>query len=171
MEILSLGSALKIKGKQTTLLIDPKDAKTASDIVILLKEQFRKDMLQIEGQRLIVTGSGEYEVGGAKISGIQSGLDMAYILRLDNLDILLAKGNILPKIKDRVKDIAIAVLCVDAEVAESSIPSLESRVVVLYGNLAKDVAKTLGKETIQQVTKYQTTAEKLPAEMEVVVLG
>ena len=34
-----------------------------------------------------------------------------------------------------------------------------------------EAAKTFGKETVAPVSKYITTAEKLPAEMEVIVLG
>lgn len=173
MEISTLSkNALKIRSKYATLIVDPSSemAKTPSDGVLLLKSKHAL-LSKVEGQRLLVEGPGEFEIKGVKISAFDSNEHIAYDIRIDGLEIFVAKAEALQKTSEKVKDYHIVVVRADSNLNQSVITALSPQVVVLYGEKAKEEAKSLGKEVTQTVSKYQTTLEKLPVEMEVVVLG
>jgi hypothetical protein len=43
-------------------------------------------------------------------------------------------------------------------------------VIIFYGEKAAEIAQTFGKETVKQMAKYSTTKDKLPQEVETIVL-
>jgi len=70
MEITYLeNKCLKIKGKKTVLIFNPNllISKTVGDVVIFLKD-INYDLKKVDEYRLVISGPGEYEIGGIKIS-------------------------------------------------------------------------------------------------------
>ncbi len=179
MEISSLDAqSIRIKGKQASFVIDPTKgiSKTSAEAILQLRNTADFTGQKIEGARLTIQGPGEYEIGGVKISAFRLGADLVYDIKIDGISLFLAidelmsKQDILQKSKDIMKDYHIVVLNTQEVGDQSGLPSFSPRVVVFYGNNAKEGAKALGKEEITPTAKYQTTADKLPDEMEVVVL-
>lgn len=172
MEIaLVAENVLRIKTKQSTLVIDPSTllrVKTAADAVIGFAAE-GLSLAKIEGHRVVIREAGEYEIGGMKISGIRIDKNLVFELRADGLTMLLAKAANIEAIKDKADHCHILVLYADKICDASGITALEPDAVVVYGEKAADVAKALGKEG-KTVEKYTVAADKLPAEMEVVVL-
>lgn len=166
-------NCIKLKGKQSSVIIDPQTltTKNAADAVVFFSERAldEKAVAKIEGQRLLIEGPGEYEVGGIKISGIAHGETLEYIIRIDGLEILVARGELVRK--DSGQECPITVLLVEDTIETASLTALAPRVVILYGEKAKEGVKSLGKDEVVVQPKYQTTLEKLPQEMEVIVLA
>lgn len=179
MEISTLDTnTIKIKGKHTSLVIDPSKtiSKTAADAVLLLNGTQYFDQ-KVEGSRLLIQGPGEYEIGGVKISAFRLGSYLVYDVRMDGVsmflaqDELMSKQDMLQKSKDTMKDYHIVVLNSKAGGDQSGLPSLSPKVTVFYGEKALEAVKQLGKDEVKPVTKYQTTLDKLPDELEAVILG
>lgn len=163
---------LKIKIKKTTLALDPvsKVAKFDADAVLLLDQD--SDISRINNPRVIINGTGEYEVSGLKISAIKIEDDILYELSSDNVNILLAKVSCLDKISsDKLDDYKVVVLKADEELNPSKITAIEPKLVILYGEKAKEGAKALGKEDAQKSPKISVSEDKLSEELDVMLLG
>lgn len=171
MEITALdGGSLKIKSKKASLLVDPKVGmpKTSADGVVLLEGG---DPSRVTDSRVTVEKPGEYEVGGIKMSAIGVGKDgVIYNLNVDNIIVLLAKTSSIEKISDTLSETQIAILNVDSDINESAITTLEARIVLLYGDKAKDILKVLGKQEISPSKKFIAANDKLPEETQIVWL-
>lgn len=161
-------TSIRIKGKQSALLVDPvaSKAKLMADAVLMTSNN--PTTPEVEGCRLVMAGPGEYEVGGVKITGIRTGEKTAYYLTLEGVSILVAAASEL-KGKDGMKDAALTLLCADSVVDQSALAGATNSIAIFYGPQAEENVKALGKET-QAVSKYVTTKDKLPQEMEVVLL-
>lgn len=163
-------NSLKIRGKQAGFAVNP-TVKTTADAVLLLGNPPEVNISKVEGQRLVIEGAGEYEVSGAKISAFGNKKDLAYEIALDGLDIFLANGETLKKSHDAKRECQVLILYSDSLSDESLITALSPSVVILYGEKAQEVAKTLGKESLgPSEKKFSVTSDKLPEEMKVVVL-
>lgn len=174
MEITCLSqTTIKVKGKQASVVIDPeKSVKTTADAVLFSSSDWsNSDANNIEGQRLIIHGPGEYEIGGIKIRAYPGIQHVVYALHIDNLDVLVCWACDIAKAQEAIKESQCVVIAADEKADASVIAKLSAQVVVFYGQQAVESAKRLGKESITPVAKYATTLEKLPAEMETVVLG
>ena len=171
MEVSSVSpTSIRIKGKQISFLIDPTPsrAKQQADAVLLTSGNAIVTE-NIEGVRLTMSGPGEYEIGGIKITGIRSGEHTMYYFLLDGISVLVAPASSL-KGKESLRDVGLATILSDVVVDESAIATIDSNVVVFYGSEATANGKVTGKE-VQPINKYTTTKEKLPQEMEVVLLA
>lgn len=166
------GDSLKVKGKTAQVLIDPSSdmAKTEASAILLLSSQ-HAHVSKVEGYRLVIEGPGEYEISGIKISAFELHNHLAYEIHVDGVELLLVTAQSLKASLEKVKEYHVVVVRSDASLNQSVITTLSPQVVILYGEKAKDEAKLLGKDTASTIQKYQTTVEKLPEEMEVVVLG
>lgn len=176
ISLVSPGS-LRLKGKNASLVIDPNSSiknKIPADGVVLLAEEGGYDLSKIENSRLIIKGPGEYEIGRIKIISIAFGSDLVYSFFVDNVRVFVAKSEVLEKnsqkLKENFSDTQILVLNANALIDQAKIADLTPQIVVLYGEKASEIAKSLGKEK-ENVAKLSITADKLPQEMEVVVLG
>lgn len=170
MEIALLDkNSIRIKGKKTTLVVDPK-IKTTGDCVLYLQDTDTSNASQVEGGRLVIQGPGEYEVGGAKISALKRGEELLYIVTIDAITMCLAKSDALQKSQEAIQECSLAVFLADELIAESLVAAVSPKIAVLYGEKALESTKAFGKE-IAPVNKVQISAEKLPEEMQVVVLG
>lgn len=164
MEVTLLSdNSLKIKGKKASLVVDPtpKMPKTSADVIVLLDP--KSDTSRVEEYRLVVGDSGEYEVGGLKITGENKASGIYYGLSVDNAQIILAKVSTLEKFSDASNEAEIAVLNVDSDLNESLIASLEAKAVILYGEKAKEGLKALGKNDLTATKKFSPAKEATDA--------
>lgn len=170
MEVALIGpSSLRLRGKTVTLVVDPQEskAKIQADAVMLLHDLSTASI--VEGSRLTMAGPGEYEVGGVKITGIKNAGNTSYYLTLDGVSLVIACTSSLIG-KESLRDVDIAVLFADSLVDQSALATITNGVALFYGPQAQENAKALGKET-QTISKYVVSKDKLPAEMEVVLLA
>lgn len=173
MEIAVLWeNSVKIKGKQGVLAVNPFGlrAKTTADAIVLFDKANGNDFSKIEGSRVLIEGPGEYEVLGIKISGFPADGGTAYSMNIDGVLLLLAKTQAVEKLKEKVDGHQVVCLLTDQPFDQGAITAASPQVVVFFGEKRADMAKTLGKG-IKTAAKYTTTPEKLPAEMEVILLG
>lgn len=174
MDISIVGkNSIKLKGKNTAFIVDPSREmpKTEAHAIILLNGTDNIDMGRVTDSKLIISGAGEYEVNGAKISGTTTPKGTLYRLSIDDVSIIIGRMTELKTEGFNTCEIAIA--NTDRDFNESFVATLEPKIAVLYGDKKIEAAKTLGLE-MQNMTlapKITTTKDKLPEKMKVVVLG
>lgn len=168
MEIALLpNNALKLKGKRATFVIDAQDKSARSAVISLTKSP---DDLTINPEDVILDGPGEYELGGVKLSAIRSSGAIVYNLNIDGIGILLGKITSFEKLQHKLNDQNIVLAYADDSANASFITPLASNALILYGDQAAAVAGTFGKDNVNKTQKYSATLDKLPAEVETVVL-
>jgi len=169
MEIALLQkSGLRIKGKQATVAVDPQDKSFYEAILTIEKSP---EEITKQENVIVISGTGEYEIGGIKMTGTQSETGMIYSLAVDSVEILIGKLDSLDKMQHKLKEHHIVIVDCNAEGSASFITSLTENVVIFYGEKAKEVAASFGKENVKELNKYSTTKDKLPAEVETVLLS
>ncbi|MHB8990131.1 MAG: MBL fold metallo-hydrolase [Chloroflexota bacterium] len=106
MEIIWLGhSCFRIKGKDVTILTDPFDRSsgynlgrvTADVVTVSHQAPDHSNVAEVEGNPKLVNGPGEYEIGGALITGVATRRDegpsegklrnTAYLIEIDDLTV------------------------------------------------------------------------------------
>ncbi|MEX2007338.1 MAG: hypothetical protein WD992_01055 [Candidatus Levyibacteriota bacterium] len=171
MEIAYLGNnCVKIRSKLANFIIDPTEniSKTEADAIISLNGN-ESNISKVSQFRLIVSGPGEYEIKGVKISGTKSDAGIIYRLTLDKLGVILGKASLVSKSENVSAN--VVVLDADEVPSDKVITAMQPNVVVMYGEKAKEAAKTLKDGGVESVNRFVVAYEKLPQEMEVVVLG
>lgn len=164
---------IKIRSKRAALTVDPvpaERAKASSDVSLFLQKGVMQSVLP-EGVRLSVAGPGEYEIAGVKITVKGEDGHLIYNIRVDGTELLLGRAEAIRGVQEHdMKEYTIVVVRVDGQLNASALTALSPRVVVLYGAKAGEAARQLGKQS-SPLAKVQVTTEKLPEEMEVMVLG
>lgn len=167
MEIVLLPkNAVKLKGKQTTMVVEPVDGSTPFQAALFLNGEGR----QI-GDGVGISGPGEYEIGGIKVSGQKSSEGYVYSLTIDDMDVLVGSLPAVSKLQHKLKEHHLVLLSSDAEGDASSVTGLATNAFLLYGEKANEVLSKFAKETISTMSKYQVTKEKLPPEMQTILLA
>lgn len=161
-------SALRIKGKQMTLGVDQVD-KNNSRGTFLLHANPKNLHIPAE-DHVLINGAGEYEVGGIKITGTRSNQQVLYSLNVDGVDVLLGKISGLDAMQHKLKEHNIVVVLCDEIVTASFLTSLASNVVIFYGEKAGEISQAFGKDNVKPMAKYSTTKDKLPQEVETIIL-
>lgn len=162
-------SSVKIKGKSISFLVEPRDTKgKITGECIITFDSTPIDISSIEEARVILNGPGDYEIGGVKIAGIKSPEGNSYFLSIDGLSVFLARASSLHS-KESLKDASVVVLFADSSVDMSLLATISPSVVVVYGPSATATLSALGKPS-DPVNKYSVTKDKLPTEMEAVLL-
>lgn len=171
ISILSKNS-IKIRSRHASIIVDPSvdGSKVSSDAVILLNYN-NVDLSRAMDYRIVINGPGEYEISGVKVLGIKGDRGFVYSMAADGLSVIFGKSSEVSKIKDDTFLCQIAILNVDDEFSSSIVTKLEPKIVVLYGDNKESGAKILGKESTPPIKKFTITKEKVPEEMEVVMLG
>lgn len=171
MEITKLSeTTIKIKGKHATCLINPVDLHSklsAACVLFFEKISMPLDMKFFEKEPLIIQGSGEYEVGGIKTTGMKNGESSVYRIMIDGMDMLVAKTSLLGKIKE--SEYKILLLEADTLADQSIITALDPNVIIFYGQYKEESAKAIGKE-FGTVSKFMMTRDKLPTDIQVLIL-
>lgn len=172
MDFQVFGNSLKIKSKKATLAVDPSSSTPKFDADAVLAASNSADLTRINNYRVVINSVGEYEVSGLKISGIRAGDDCIFVLSSDGAEAIVAKTSSLEKIAaDKIGDYQIVVLNVDSSINQSIITAMEPRVIILYGENAKEGARVLGKEDQTPTSKISLSEDKLPEETNIVILG
>ena len=173
MDIQLLGKdSLRIKIKKTAVAVDPKSVVSKFDADAVLVMDKDSDASRVNESRITIVGAGEYEISGLKVSGIKSEKDIMYGLSSEATDVIVAKASSLETIPaDKIEEYKIAIINVDSDLKQSVVTAMEPSVVILYGEKAKEGAKVLGKESASTASKISSAEEKLPEEMDVMLLG
>jgi hypothetical protein len=173
MDIQIFGTdSLKIKSKKTTLAIDPKSSiqKFEADAIVLLNKN--SDITRINDFRVVIDAAGEYEINGLKVSGVTSENDTIFTITSENVPTLIAKASSLEKISaEKVGEYKILIINADSDLNQGRVTAMEPNIVILYGEKAKEIAKTLGKESASVSSKITVSEDKLPEEMDVMILA
>ncbi len=165
-------NSLKIKAKKTTLAVDPNLNVTKFDADAILVMDKNSVPKRINNSRFIIEGPGEYEISGLKVTGIKSSDDIFFALSFENVNAIIAKASSLEKVPtDKIGEYQIAIINVDSDLNQSLVTAMESRVIVLYGEKSKEGAKSLGKEEAPRSSKISIAEDKLPEEMNVMLLS
>jgi hypothetical protein len=168
MEIsIQPATVLRIKGKQTILGVDPKDYKGYAGILLLtsLPREARAD-----DEHVVVSGTGEYEIGGIKITGTRCDEDVMYSLNVEGVEMLIGKLTSLEKYQHKLKEYNVIVVQCNEVKSSSFLTSLATNTIIFYGAQANEVSHAFGRENTQKSPKYTVTKEKLPQEMETIIL-
>lgn len=175
MEIALIAqNCLKIKSKKSALVVDANPSlktKTPADCLVLLNKEGEYSTAKLEGVRLLIKGTGEYEIEGVKISAFSSNSNVSYLIRADNLETILAKSSELKKIQEIVKECQVVILRADTIIEGALIINLSPSVVILYGEKANEVAGLLDGKNANKTDKVQIAYDKLPEEMQITLLA
>ena len=167
MEIALLPkNAVRVKGKQATVVIDPVDSVTPHQAAIFLT---------LGGAVMVdsvpIVGPGEYEIGGIKISGVKSSSGTVYSLTVDDIDLLIGKLSVIEKAQHTLKEHHLVLILTEEESDASFVTSLATNGLLLYGEKAKNVIQKFAKEGMNEMNKYQVTKEKLTPEIQTILLS
>lgn len=168
MEIARLqNGGIRLKGKRATIAVDKYD-KLANAFLLLSKEAG----FDSTDETIVFNGPGEYEVGGVKMTGFQNNNHTVYSMTIDSITILLGGIESLQKLQSKLKEHDIVIVSSDAVPTESAafLTSLAANVIIFYGEKAVELNQVFPTEKSQQINKYSITREKLPAEIETIVL-
>jgi hypothetical protein len=183
MEIgLLSDNALRVKGKKSVLLVDVSDTtKIEANAYLFLTQSILTAKANSEG--LLIGGPGDYEVSGTKISVTKSGEELVYVLTIDGMKIFFSSTSAFLKMKDKVEEQDMVILYCNESIDQAAVTNAQPSVVVCYGEKGLEVSKNLGKglnkqedaatpdAEIKPVDKFTIATEKLPAEMQIVLLG
>lgn len=172
MDIAILGNqSIKIKGKHVAFVVDPTKEmpKTSSDAIIILDNNDNIDIGRINDSRIIISGPGGYEVGGAKISGTKIPTGTLYKFSIDNINVIL--GSATEEKIEGFNACEVAIINANSNFNESFVTALEPKMTILYGDKKNEAAKTLGAESVSLVSKIAIVKDKLPEKMEIIALG
>lgn len=175
MDITPLGhSSFRIKGKLATVVTDPFKfpKRIEADIVTTSQKQ---EVAMIDGNPYMISGPGEYEVKGVGIVGIPVGTSTMYRIEIDGVAIvhLGALDRALSTTEvDELDGVHILMVPIAFPQAGTVISEIEPLIVIPMNyekSQLEAFLKEIGKEAVPQV-KLSITKDKLPAEMQVIVL-
>lgn len=158
---------IRIKGKHATVMFNPLDDTIPCDASIYfpVKPVVKKSV------GVPVNGPGEYEIGGVKISGVKNKENTVYSLNVDGVDILVGDLQAVSSLQHKLKEHNIVLLHGNSDIDASFVNGFATNVVMMYGERAKEILGKFAKEGLQEVSKYQVTKEKLPQEIQTVLLA
>lgn len=164
-------NSLKLKIKKTNLVVNPTSKMPKTDADAIISTILDTDESRVKDHRVVINSSGEYEVGGLKISGIKEEGGLMFIFNSDGKEIAMVNASTLSKIpSDKVRECAIALINADMEVPENVITAMEPRAIILYGEKAALAAQSLGKN-VSASSKVTIAEDKLPEETAVYLLS
>lgn len=171
MEITSTSpTSLKLKGKHASLLINPHDKSAQVNAAIVLGNIPSQD-IKVKEDVVVFKGPGEYEAGGIKVTGIKGDISTVFSINIDGVDIAVGNLSDLEKLHQKMKEHNIALILANEVHDASFATSIASNTIAFFGTQAKTVADSFAKDEKKEVSKYQITAEKLPTEVETILLA
>ena len=163
-------NALRLKTKSAFFLIDPQDKADGANALLYLQREHEEPNTETS---VVIDGPGEYEIGGVKISGMGSGDQVIYSLLLDGVDTMIGSVIALEKVQHKVKEHSLLILrAMDDSVEKAAFATgLATHALLAYGTQAKVLIDSFGKENPEKTAKYAVTKDKLPQEMQTVLLA
>lgn len=186
MEITYLGhAAFRIKGKTATVVTDPYAPAAAglkfpkhisADILTVSEDHADHNAIhQIEGTAYVVNGPGEYEIKGVGVIGRKSGINTIYRIEMDGLSIVHL-GNLDHPLSVEEVDSLDGVDVLMISVSGSAVPvinEIEPSIVIPMRYNRDELAtflKEIGKDDVTPQPKLTVTKDKLPDQMQVIIL-
>jgi len=178
---------LCLLGKDEKILVNPgkevlDDKKYRSRIVLFTREEL--DFLGLSFEGVVIRGSGEYEVGGVEISGVDgNGGGVAYLIGLDEVMMAVVDGAGSPldkKLVDKVKGVDVMLVMarrgekVDSKAVLAVAKKWGVNYLVPIGFESDDLEVLLDsvdREDLQTVASLKVEKDGLPDGMEVVLLS
>ncbi len=160
---------IKLKGKKASFLINPQDKITDVNAAFYFQTTDTAHSGFKDGT-VIIRGPGDFEIAGVKFSGIRLGNETVYSLSIDDVEVLIGNASTIGKLQHKIKEHNVLILAVDEAIDASFVTSIATNAVVFYGEKAGEVVTTFAKDAAKTMNKYQTTIDKLPAEMETILL-
>lgn len=170
MEIALLSKkTLKIRGKKASFVFNPQEKITDYNGAFYFQNSDTASS-GFNDSVVIIKGPGDYEIAGVKFSGISMGQETVYSLNIDGVEVLIGNAGVIEKLQHKLKEHNIVILAVEDMINASFATSLANNAVLFYGDKAGEVVKALAKDAVKEMNKYQATADKLPTEMETILL-
>lgn len=160
-------SSLRIKGKNAVLVVDPAQ-KTESNASLFLQSE--QESVGDTGADIVIKGPGEYETGGVKITGVRYEKGLIYSMDVDSVGVLLGKLTTFEKLHSKLKEANILVVNCDTVMDASFLSALSTNVIIFYGEKSTEIGREFGQENVKHLPKYSATIDKLPAEVEAIIL-
>ena len=170
MEIQLLpNNALKIRGKKGAIGVNPSGKNDQLNALILIGNEANAAVGD-HGDTVIINGPGEYEISGMKITGVRNKLQSVYSITVDGVECLVGTIQAIADAQQKLKEHNIVIVATLSDVDASFVTNLSANALIFYGTMADQVVHKLAKENVKSLGKYQVTAEKLPIELETVLL-
>lgn len=181
MEIAMLSPhTLRIKGKKSSIVIDPNLLKTKTDaeVITIFDKITDSDTNKVSDARLTIKGPGDYEISGVRILCFKAGGHLVYGMQIDGLRVLLVPLDAVSKIKDKISDYTVIIFLANSKLDAEDVVSLEPRIALFYGPNAKEAIQSFGNVSEEQgkisavaLSKFSVTSDKLPDKMQTVWLS
>lgn len=174
MDIALVGpKSVKLKSKKTSLVVNPATgiSKTEAEAVILLGQYEDTNLSKVDGYRIVISGQGEYEVGGTKISAAKEDGGIVCLIDLDGVKVLVGEGKSIGKVYEKIENCNVVVTYTNDEFDSSVLSKIEPNVILLVGDKKEEVAKSLGKDSPEKISKYSSTPDKLPEDLQIYLLA
>lgn len=163
-------NSIKIKGKNVTVISDPTSKSGPADIVFTLRKS--SPLQRVDEARLLISGPGEYEVGGVKLTGISAGDHLVFTGEIDGVRFVAGDAKGIEEILSKLDETQVAVIKVSEGFNSQIITGLGPNVSLIYGPKRDDALNELGKKDLAPVAKYSVKNDALtPEKEEIVALG
>lgn len=161
-------TSLKIKSKKAIFIVDPNAliAKTEADAIISLNKFTDQKVVD---HRVILSGPGEYEVNGVKLSGVKGNGSTAFTVYADGMEIFIGNASAASILGDKLKDHKIGIINADSDFSLSTINHLEASYIIIYGERANEWATKIEKPS-ERLNKVSFSADKLTEEVKIIIL-
>lgn len=155
MEISYLSpDSIKIKGKNASIVFDP-NTKTDAEIIIATKALGALEIEKVSGTRLIISGQGEYEVGGISVSGKRVKDSFVFTIT-EGMKIIVANSSTVQELADDEEFDAV-VIHVTEPFSGDSLGPVNAKSIVLYGDLALAKTDSENQERTSKVNLKKTS--------------
>ncbi len=169
MEITKLSiNSLKIRGKQTSVVVNPQDKVVTFEAAVIFNTS--SSSLKLKPDILTIDGPGEYEIGGLKITGVRYEDSVTYTFIVDEVRIGLIDNKTLAKFHAKLPDVNVLVVMVTSEDDLSISTNVANSAVLYMGDKAEEVINKYIKEGVSKSNKYTVTKDKLPTEVQQILL-
>lgn len=174
-----------IKGKNESVILNPtleeiKSNKTNSRVVLVTEKKY--DQFGLNGEKVIIRGPGEYEVGGIEVTGLSGGEGQTiYIITVDGVDVGVV-GNLSVELTDkkieRVAEIDVLVVAL-GNMTNKTILKWAKKWGANYvipmnyedkEGAVKSFLDEADREDLEPVEVLKVEKDNLPEGMEIVVL-
>lgn len=179
MEIRYFGrNKIYLQGKKEGVWINPEKSdleqkQRPARIVIFTKKEANFIALGEEGERVIITGAGEYEIGGVEINGING----MYSLVIDKVKVLLTgrqEGELSEKKKEKLEEADVLLVCINEKAIELAKGTAANYIIpVDFEENETEFHKFMDefdKEDLAAIDSLKVDSDNLPEGKEVVLL-
>jgi hypothetical protein len=120
---------------------------------------------------VVIGAPGEYEVSGIKVRGVRVEDQTVYMLLVNNVEVLVGTLKSLERVHSKLQESMVVLVEADVVTDPSFLTALAEHVIVFFGEQAQELANKYLKDTVKTQAKIQIQKEKLPAELETVLLA